>query len=113
MSTFQVNNPSAKTTVIAFGEEVLGGAEALELTSLVREACAGAGAVVVFDLESVRVMNSSGLGMLVGALATVRKHDARLILAAIPEKVQSLLTMTQLAQVFESRTTLAEALQRQ
>ena len=74
MSTFQVNNPSAETTVIAFGEEVLGGAEALELTSLVREACAGEGAVVVFDLERVRVMNSSGLGMLVGALATVRKQ---------------------------------------
>lgn len=110
MSTFGVTQPTAVTTVIAFGEEVLGGAEALELSSLVRNSCTVAGSVVILDLERVRVMNSSGLGMLVGALATVRKHDARLILAAIPEKVQSLLSMTQLSQVFDSQISVAEAL---
>jgi anti-sigma B factor antagonist len=110
MSTFAVDQPTATVTVIAFAEDVLGGAEALELTSLVREACATEQALVVFDLAKVRVMNSSGLGMLVGALATVRKHDARLVLAAVPEKVRSLLAMTQLAQVFDTKDSVAEAM---
>ena len=110
MSTFAVEQPTPASTVITFAEEVLGGAEALELTSLVREACAAPQARVVFDLAKVRVMNSSGLGMLVGALATVRKHDAKLVLAAVPEKVRSLLTMTQLAQVFDTTDSVSEAL---
>ncbi len=110
MSTFAVEQPTSTTTVIAFAEEVLGGAEALELTSLVREACAADNALVVFDLAKVRVMNSSGLGMLVGALATVRKHNARLVLAAVPEKVRSLLAMTQLSQVFDTKDSVAEAM---
>ncbi|MBC8124264.1 MAG: STAS domain-containing protein [Candidatus Kapabacteria bacterium] len=111
MSMFAVTKPSAQTTVIAFGENVLGGPEALELAALVRDSCTETGAVVVFDLERVRVMNSSGLGMLVGALATVRKLDSRLVLASIPEKVQSLLSMTQLSKVFDARLTVEEALQ--
>lgn len=49
--------------------------------------------------------------MLVGALATVRKHNARLFLAAVPDNVTSLLTMTQLISVFEIQPTVAEALQ--
>ncbi len=97
--------------MIAFAEEVLGGSEALELSSLLREACAKPSAKVVLDLSRVVRMNSSGLGMLVGALATVRKHNATLILAAVPESVISLLTMTQLISVFEIQPTVAEALQ--
>lgn len=97
--------------MIAFAEEVLGGSEALELSSLLREACAEPSARVVLDLSRVVRMNSSGLGMLVGALATVRKHNARLFLAAVPENVASLLTMTQLISVFEIQPTVAEALQ--
>jgi anti-anti-sigma factor len=56
-------------------------------------------------------MNSSGLGMLVGALATVRKHNARLFLACVPDHVMSLLTMTQLISVFDLQPTVDEALQ--
>ncbi len=97
--------------MIAFAEEVLGGSEALELSSLLREACAEPAAKIVLDLSRVVRMNSSGLGMLVGALATVRKHNAKLILAAVPENVTSLLTMTQLISVFEIQPTVAEALQ--
>jgi len=113
MSTFLVTQPSNGITVIRFAEEVLGGSEGIELSGLVREACAEKNATVVFDLASVRVMNSSGLGMLVGSLATVRKHDGKLILAALPEKVRSLLAITQLTSIFDSQDTVAEALQHQ
>ncbi len=97
--------------MIAFAEEVLGGSEALELSALVREACAEPSARIVLDLSAVRRMNSSGLGMLVGALATVRTHNAKLFLAAVPDNVTSLLTMTQLISVFDLQPTVDEALQ--
>jgi anti-anti-sigma regulatory factor len=41
----------------------------------------------------------------------VRKHNARLLLAAVPDHVTSLLTMTQLISVFDLQPTVDEALQ--
>lgn len=111
MGTFSIRHGEPGSTVIAFAEEVLGGSEALELSSLIREACAESSARVVLDLSRVVRMNSSGLGMLVGALATVRKHNAKLVLAAVPNHVTSLLTMTQLISVFDLQPTVDEALQ--
>ncbi len=109
MSTFSTAQRSATATVITFGAEVLGGAEALELATLVRQACSAEGSTVVFDLAAVRVMNSSGLGMLVGALSTVKQHNSNLVLAAVPEKVDQLLMITQLNTVFAVTATVDEA----
>jgi anti-sigma B factor antagonist len=111
VGSLSIHHGEARSLVITFAEEVLGGSDALELSSLIREACAEPSARIVLDLSAVRRMNSSGLGMLVAALATVRKHEARLYLASVPDHVMSLLTMTQLISVFDLQPTVDEALQ--
>ena len=62
----------------------------------------------VVDLEGVRHMNSSGLGMLIGALTSARNAGGDLKLAAVPKRVQTLLSVTRLTDVFETHDT-AEA----
>lgn len=95
--------------MVSFPEQVLGGPEAVELASIVRDALATDDAVIAFDLAAVAIMNSSGLGMLVASLTSARSKNADLRLANVPEKVASLLAMTQLDKVFTVSASLVEA----
>ncbi|HTY38470.1 MAG TPA: STAS domain-containing protein [Bacteroidota bacterium] len=65
---------------------------------------------VVVDLGEVKFMNSSGLGMLIGALTTVRNAGGNLKLARASEKIEQLLVVTKLVTVFEHHDTVDEAL---
>lgn len=109
MSTFTSSQPSDGITVVTFPEQVLGGPIAVELSSLVRESLNNGSTLLVFDCGEVTVMNSSGLGMLVSALTSVRNSGTQLRLANLPEKVSSLLSMTQLDKVFEVRDSVDAA----
>jgi anti-sigma B factor antagonist len=109
MSTFSTSSPTQGITVISFPEQVLGGPDAVNLAGVVRDVVSGGGTLLVLDLADVSVMNSSGLGMLVATLSTTSKHNVALRLAAVPEKVASLLSMTQLTQVFDIRDTVDNA----
>lgn len=66
---------------------------------------------VVVDLSGVKFMNSSGLGMLIGALTTVKKSDGQLKLACVTDKIESLLIITKLITIFESFDTVEEAVE--
>jgi len=54
-------------------------------------------------------MNSSGLGMLIGGLTTVKKAEGRLILAGVTEKIESLLIITKLITIFETSDNVDDA----
>ena len=54
-------------------------------------------------------MNSSGLGMLIAALSSVRNGGGDLRLARVGERVHALLVITKLAAVFKQFPTLDEA----
>jgi anti-sigma B factor antagonist len=56
---------------------------------------------VVIDLAKVDWMNSTGLGILISSLTTMRNNGGELKLANVTEKIQSLLTITRLITVFE------------
>ena len=64
---------------------------------------------VVVDLGRVSWMNSSGLGILIGGLTTMRNNGGDLKLAAATQKVQNLLMITKLITIFESFDTAEEA----
>jgi anti-sigma B factor antagonist len=66
---------------------------------------------VVIDLSSVKFMNSSGLGMLIGGLTTLKKADGVLKLARVTDKIESLLIITKLITIFDSYDTVDEAVQ--
>ncbi len=67
---------------------------------------------VIIDVSHVKFMNSSGLGMLIGGLTTVKKSEGRLILAGVTEKIESLLIITKLITIFETSDTVDDAVKK-
>lgn len=96
--------------VVAPRGNVLGGPDGADLHEyLQQQEREGGPRRVVVDLARVQLMNSSGLGMLVSALTSLRNAGGDLRLAAVSERIQSLFVITRLASVFKSYPTVDEA----
>ena len=65
---------------------------------------------VVIDLGKVDWMNSSGLGILIGGLTSVKNAEGEMKLARVTDKIKSLLMITKLVQVFESFDSVESAI---
>ena len=89
--------------------KIMGGPESTELHDLLHELIEQGKTKVVIDLSKVDWMNSTGLGLLISGLTTLRKADGELKLACVTEKIQSLLTITKLVTIFKSFDTTEEA----
>ena len=107
---YSIHHQYPNLAVIRLGKSVLGGNEALSFTSTVSELIDKKMRNICIDLSGVEIMNSSGLGMLVSALSTCKKHNMKFVLTSPPEKVMSLLKMTHLDHVFSIYATVEEAI---
>ena len=65
---------------------------------------------VVMDLSKVKWINSSGLGVLMAAMTSLRNSGGNLKLASVAEKVQSILMITQLIKIFETYESVDRAI---
>lgn len=65
---------------------------------------------VIIDLAQVEWMNSTGLGILISGLTTLKNNNGKLKLANVTEKIHSLLVITKLVTVFEAYDTIDEAI---
>lgn len=64
---------------------------------------------VIVDLGKVKFMNSSGLGILIGGLTTLKNAGGEMVICRADKKIESLLMVTQLIKVFNHFRTLDEA----
>lgn len=64
---------------------------------------------IVVDLEKVGFMDSTGLGVLLGALKRVKERDGSLAIVCPPGPVHRVLTLTGLHKVFSIYEFLADA----
>lgn len=96
--------------VIEFKGNVMGGPDAVSLNEELHELIENDKTNVVVDLGKVKFMNSSGLGMLIGALTTMKKAGGDLRIANATDKIESLLIITKLITVFKHYKTLDEAI---
>ncbi len=97
--------------IIEFKGNVMGGPNALTLNEKLHELIDQGKKNAVVDLSRVKFMNSSGLGMLIGALTTMRNAGGDLKIANATEKIESLLMITKLITVFNHYRTLQEAVE--
>lgn len=65
----------------------------------------------VIDLGDVKRMNSSGLGILIQMLASIRKGDGELKLSSVNETMEGILVLTKLNSIFEIYKTAEGAAQ--
>jgi anti-sigma B factor antagonist len=90
--------------------KIMGGPESQEFHDELKKAVAAGQRKVVLDLGEVDWMNSSGLGLLISALTTVRNSGGEMKLARATDKITSLLVITKLNSVFETLGTLDAAI---
>jgi anti-sigma B factor antagonist len=65
---------------------------------------------LVINLEGVRYIDSTGLGVLIGALKKVREHNGRIILICNNPQIKKIFNITGLVKIFEIFKTEEEAL---
>ena len=95
--------------VLSLTGDAMGGPDGSVLHEKLRELRAQGHRHVVVDLDGVERMNSSGLGMLIGALTTARNAGGDLRLAAVGDRIATLLEVTRLDAVFQSFDTVDAA----
>ncbi|MFU8813289.1 MAG: STAS domain-containing protein [Balneolaceae bacterium] len=100
-----------KCVVIEFKGNVMGGPDAVNLNEKLHELIDSSKTNIVVDLGKVKFMNSSGLGMLIGGLTTMRKAGGDLRIANAGKKIESLLIVTKLITVFKHFSSVDEAIE--
>lgn len=97
--------------VLKLEGELMGGDEAQPFQERIYEAIRKGDVQVVVDLQDVKWMNSSGLGVLMAGLTTLRGSEGDLRLANVPERVQRPIEITKLDQVLQMYASVEAAMQ--
>jgi anti-sigma B factor antagonist len=105
-----VRRVGTAAAVITVDTHLTGGAASVALTDQVRHLMSDGVRHIIIDCSQVELVNSSGLGMLVAALTTIRAHDGRCCLAAVPVKMRLLLEITHLDSIFQLSASVSDAL---
>lgn len=98
-----------EAVIIALKGNVMGGDDTKNFNETLHKLIEDEKRNIVVDLSGVKFMNSSGLGMLIGGLTTVKKAEGRLILAGVTDKIESLLIITKLITIFETSDSVDDA----
>jgi anti-sigma B factor antagonist len=91
--------------------KIMGGPESTVLHDKLHELINQGKKKVIIDLSKVDWMNSTGLGILISGLTTMRNNGGELKLSNVTEKIQSLLTITKLITIFETFDSVDQAVQ--
>ena len=95
--------------VIELKGNVMGGEDTKDFNDMLHKLIDEGKKNIVVDLHDVKFMNSSGLGMLIGGLTTVKKSEGTFRLSRVTDKIESLLIITKLITIFETYKTVDEA----
>lgn len=97
--------------VIEFSGNLMGGPDATDFNDELHDLIEQGRTEVIADLSDVKFMNSSGLGILIGGLTTMRNAGGDLRIAGADKRIESLLMVTKLITVFNHYRTLDEAIE--
>lgn len=95
--------------VLQLKGNVMGGPDGAKLHDQLHEMKEAGKKNIVVDLSKVKFMNSSGLGMLISGMTTMRNAGGDLRLARVADRIQSLLVITKLITVFKHYDSVDEA----
>lgn len=97
--------------VLTLNGDLMGGPDTENFRKCVDNAIKDNHSEIVVDMGNVSWMNSSGLGMLISALTSLRSSNGDLKLANLSERVRRPLQITKLDSVFQQFDTVAKAVQ--
>jgi anti-sigma B factor antagonist len=102
-------NKHGRVTVISLKGNLLGEPETTVLRETIYHLTERDEKQVVADLGGLKAINSTGLGVLVSALTSLRRRRGDLALARSSDKVHALLVITYLIRVFNVYDTVERA----
>jgi anti-sigma B factor antagonist len=100
-----------EAVIIELKGNVMGGDDTKDFNDLLHKLIDDGKTRIVLNLGDVKFMNSSGLGMLIGGLTTVKKANGFYKLANVTDKIESLLIITKLITIFETYDSVDKALE--
>ncbi len=105
-------NRSDKSGVVmlSLSGKLMGGPDADKFHDEIKSVLEGGSSKVLVDLADVSWVNSTGLGILISAHATVAKAEGEMKLCNVSKRVDSILMVTRLNMIFESYDNEAQAL---
>jgi anti-sigma B factor antagonist len=95
--------------IIALSGKIMGGPEAGQINEQINNFIDKGKVKIIIDLEKVEWMNSSGLGILIGAVTTLKNNNGKMIIINVSERIRNLLKITKLISVFEIESDLENA----
>jgi len=95
--------------VIELSGEFMGGPDSEQFVQIIEETIRDEHPNIVVDMSRVTWMNSSGLGLLISALTSLRSSGGDLRLAGLSERLQRPLKITKLDTVFKRFDSLEDA----
>lgn len=104
-------NERYNATIIQFKGKLVGGPLSSEFHQMLHDLLDQGKKNVVVDLSKVNFISSSGLGILISGLTSLRKSGGDLKLAIISEKIEGLLSITKLNQIFDSYDSVDKAIE--
>ena len=99
-----------EVVILTLEGEMVGGPDATLLTEKLRELIGEDKKQIIVDMGNVNYMNSSGLGILIGGLTTVRNNGGDLKLIRLAKRLQDLIRITKMDRVFDVFETEEEAI---
>ncbi len=87
--------------IIALSGKIMGGPEAGEINEQINNFIDKGKINIIIDLKHVEWMNSSGLGILIGVITTLKNNSGKMVLTNVSERILNLLKITKLINVFE------------
>ncbi len=99
------------TVVLTLKGKAMGGPSAAKFQEEIKEFIENGKTNIVADLSKVSFMNSSGLGILITALTSLRNAGGDLKISGASDRIESLLVVTKLITVFNHFKTVDEAVE--
>lgn len=96
--------------IIALSGKIMGGPEAGEINDQINNFLDKHKTKIIIDLLNVEWMNSSGLGILIGAITTLKNNGGKLVLANASDRVEKLLNITKTSGVFIMANSIESAI---
>jgi anti-sigma B factor antagonist len=103
-------NPRDRAMVLQLSGDIMGGKDYDTFTNTIKELVDEGHVDLVLDLGKVRYINSTGLGILVSGLTTLKKNMGQMKICNLSNRIDRLFSVTSLTTVFPTFETVDEAL---
>ncbi len=95
--------------VLKLAGKIMGGPEAGQVNDKIHELIEAGKQKMIIDMSGLELMNSSGLGIFISAVNTLKNSNGQLVMIHVPERILQLFKMTRLINVFNIADDLDQA----